>query len=70
MKKIKIFGGKKLEGSVRISGAKNAILPILAATLLTKKEVILNNVPNLSDVQIMLELLKEIGSDFNFDTKI
>ena len=69
MKKIKIFGGKKLEGSVRISGAKNAILPILAATLLTKKEVILNNVPNLSDVQIMLELLKEIGSDFNFDTK-
>ena len=69
MTKIKIYGGKKLEGRVRISGAKNAILPILAGTLLTKKEVILENVPNLSDVWIMLELLKEVGSDFNFDIK-
>ena len=69
MSKIKIYGGKKLSGEVEISGAKNAILPILAATLLTKHEVILHNVPNLSDVHIMLELLKEIGSDFHFDTK-
>ncbi len=69
MSKIKIYGGKKLSGEVEISGAKNAILPILAATLLTRHEVVLNNVPNLSDVHIMLELLKEIGSDFHFDAK-
>jgi UDP-N-acetylglucosamine 1-carboxyvinyltransferase len=67
MSKIRIKGGKKLEGIVKISGAKNAILPIIAATLLTKDEIILENVPNLSDVHIMLELLKEIGSESKFD---
>jgi UDP-N-acetylglucosamine 1-carboxyvinyltransferase len=67
MTKIKINGGNKLFGEVKISGAKNAILPILAATLLTKKEVIIENVPNLSDVCIMLQLLKEIGSDYFFE---
>lgn len=69
MNKIRIFGGNRLNGEVRISGAKNAILPILAATLLTKGEVILENVPDLSDVHVMLELMRELGSDSSFDVK-
>lgn len=56
-----ITGGKALSGSVRISGAKNAILPILAATLLTEGECVLNEVPNLSDVSVMIEILKLLG---------
>lgn len=56
-----ITGGKALSGSVRTSGAKNAILPILAATLLTEGECVLNEVPNLSDVSVMIEILKLLG---------
>jgi UDP-N-acetylglucosamine 1-carboxyvinyltransferase len=64
-----IKGGSKLEGEIQISGAKNSVLPILAASLICKREIILQNVPNISDVHVMLELLKEVGSDNIFDTK-
>lgn len=56
-----ITGGKKLSGTVRISGAKNAILPILAATILTDGECVLHEVPSLSDVAVMIEILKLLG---------
>lgn len=62
MKKIIIKGGSKLRGSIKISGAKNAILPIMAASLLTKKEVILHNVPRLIDLENMSKLIRSIGS--------
>ena len=50
MDKFLITGGVKLEGEVRISGAKNAVLPLLAATILTDDPVTIRNVPNLKDV--------------------
>ncbi|MGI9508848.1 MAG: UDP-N-acetylglucosamine 1-carboxyvinyltransferase [Geminicoccaceae bacterium] len=61
MDKIVIQGGKPLEGSIRIGGAKNAVLPILAAGLLTDQPVRLENVPALADVQSMEALLSTHG---------
>ncbi len=57
MDKFKIHGGRKLEGTVRISGAKNAALPAMAATLLTPKLVTLKNIPHVRDIITMAKLL-------------
>lgn len=56
-----IKGGKKLEGEVKISGSKNAALPIIAATILNAGKSTLYNVPNIHDTQKMFEILKKIG---------
>jgi|TARA_Y100000780_G_scaffold221826_1_gene230434 UDP-N-acetylglucosamine 1-carboxyvinyltransferase len=61
MEKLEIIGGKKLQGSINISGSKNASLPILAATILVNK-VTLNNVPQVKDIDTMTELLTSLGS--------
>ncbi len=61
MAKYIINGGRKLEGSVRVSGAKNSTLPILAATLLTTKQVIINDCPNLADIEKVLGILRAVG---------
>lgn len=61
MQKYIVKGGKKLEGTVRISGAKNAVLPIIAATILNRGKTTLYNVPNISDTQMMYEILKSLG---------
>ena len=61
MEKLEIIGGKKLQGSINISGSKNASLPILAATILVNK-VTLNNVPQVKDIDTMTELLASLGS--------
>ena len=61
MQKLKIHGGYPLNGEVRISGAKNAALPILAASLLTAESLVLTNVPQLNDIDTMLQLLAEMG---------
>jgi UDP-N-acetylglucosamine 1-carboxyvinyltransferase len=61
MDKLKITGGRPLEGEVRISGAKNAALPIMCAALLTSKPLTLTNVPHLRDVGTMAKLLAEMG---------
>ena len=61
MQKLEITGGAALAGEVRISGAKNAALPILAATLLADGPVELTNVPHLNDVSTMLKLLARMG---------
>ncbi|MBY0574252.1 MAG: UDP-N-acetylglucosamine 1-carboxyvinyltransferase [Undibacterium sp.] len=61
MDKLLITGGNRLNGEVRISGAKNAALPILCAGLLTAEDVVLHNVPALQDVATMLKLLKQMG---------
>ncbi|MGH8369893.1 MAG: UDP-N-acetylglucosamine 1-carboxyvinyltransferase, partial [Gammaproteobacteria bacterium] len=61
MDKLHITGGKPLEGEIRISGAKNATLPILAATLLADGPVIVGNVPHLHDVTTTIELLGRMG---------
>lgn len=61
MSKFIIEGGKKLEGEVRISGSKNAALPIIAATILNKGITTLYNVPDIQDVNTMFQIIKEIG---------
>ena len=61
MDKLAIVGGKALDGEVRISGAKNAALPILAATLLADGPVAVGNVPRLNDIATMLKLLRRMG---------
>ncbi len=61
MDKLLIRGGRRLEGEVRISGAKNATLPILAATLLSDGRVTIGNVPHLRDVTTTIELLSRMG---------
>ena len=65
MDKIKIRGGKKLEGKIYISGAKNAALPLICATLLTDETVTLTNMPMLSDITAMNALLRELGTDID-----
>ena len=61
MDQLAILGGVRLDGEVQISGAKNAALPILAATLLADGAVSLGNVPHLNDVTTMLKLLRRMG---------
>ncbi len=63
MEKLLITGGKRLSGNVRISGAKNAALPILAATLLTEDPITIDNMPHLRDVTTTIELLCRLGVD-------
>ena len=63
MDKLAITGGARIEGSVVISGAKNATLPILAATLLTEEPVHISNVPHLQDVTTTIELLGRMGAE-------
>ena len=62
MQKLKVTGGARLCGEVRASGAKNAALPILAASLLTADDLILDNVPQLSDIRTMGSLLQGLGN--------
>ncbi len=61
MEKLAINGGRRLEGEVRISGAKNAALPILAAALLTDEQVTIGNIPHLRDITTTIELLGRMG---------
>ena len=61
MKNYVICGGKKLKGSVKISGSKNAALPIIATSILNGGTTILKNTPDISDIKIMLEILKNLG---------
>jgi UDP-N-acetylglucosamine 1-carboxyvinyltransferase len=68
--KLQIQGGVPLEGEVRISGAKNAALPIFAATLLAEGTVSVGNVPHLQDVTTMIELLGRMGVSVTIDDKM
>jgi len=61
MDKLAITGGTRLEGEVRISGAKNSALPLLAATILASTPVTLNNVPDLHDIKTMMRILSHMG---------
>jgi UDP-N-acetylglucosamine 1-carboxyvinyltransferase len=61
MDKLLITGGRRIDGELRVSGAKNAALPILAATLLSAEDVALQNLPRLRDITTMIELLRCMG---------
>ena len=69
MQKLEIRGGRKIFGTIIISGSKNATLPILASTILTHKKVVIKNIPIVKDVLTMVELLNTIGSTVKFDKK-
>jgi UDP-N-acetylglucosamine 1-carboxyvinyltransferase len=62
---LDIYGGKKLNGEVVISGAKNASLPLLAATILAKNEVVITNVPDVADIKTFLKLLQNLGASYS-----
>ena len=67
MQKLEVDGAKKLEGKVKISGSKNASLPILAATILSKKKIQLKNLPRVKDIDTMILLLQALGSKIKFN---
>ena len=69
MQKLEVFGANKLKGQIKISGSKNASLPILAATLLSSKKIYLNNLPKVKDIETMINLLHSLGSKVKFDNK-
>lgn len=69
MQKLVIKGKSKLSGEVKISGAKNAVLPILCATILVDDNVCINNVPHLNDVTTMLRMLGNLGADITVDER-
>ena len=70
MDKLTIRGGAALRGEISISGAKNAALPILAATLLTDKPVLIGNIPHLHDITTTMELLGQMGSELMLDERM
>lgn len=69
MDKLLITGGQRLDGEVRISGAKNAALPLLAATVMADTPVILSNVPHLQDITTMMQLLARMGVTVSINEK-
>ena len=69
MQKLEIRGGRKISGTITISGSKNATLPILAATILTNKKITIKNIPIVKDVLTMVQLLNFMGTSINFNKK-
>ncbi len=67
MAKLIVNGGKELSGTINVSGSKNAALPIMTASLLTEGDLVLSNIPNLTDVTIMRELLQSLGADISLN---
>src|SRR6266702_535762 len=70
MDKLIIQGGVPLSGEVRVSGAKNAALPLMCAGLLTSEQLTLSNVPHLRDVRTMLRLLSRMGVEVCLDGRL
>ena len=70
MEKLLIKGGKSLSGTIDCSGAKNAALPVIAASILSSKDVTLKNLPYLQDITTMFELIGSMGADISLDEKM
>lgn len=70
MSELIIRGGKRLEGELNITGSKNAVLPIMAATLLCKGITYLHNCPKISDVDLMIKILRQLGCKIIWDEKV
>jgi len=64
---LEIEGNQKLSGEVQISGAKNSALPLIASTILSNREIIIENMPSVVDVRTLLKLLGNLGADYEFD---
>jgi UDP-N-acetylglucosamine 1-carboxyvinyltransferase len=65
MQKIVIVGGEPLQGTISISGSKNAALPLMAASILTDESIALKNTPNLADIHTMGSVLDSLGVNFD-----
>ncbi|MDG2187989.1 MAG: UDP-N-acetylglucosamine 1-carboxyvinyltransferase [Hyphomicrobiales bacterium] len=66
MDKIRIVGGNQLSGQIAISGSKNSSLPIMVASLLTDQKIVLDNIPDLTDIKTLIRILKDLGSDISY----
>src|SRR3989344_7315583 len=64
--KFRIRGGIELEGSIKVAGSKNTILPCIAAAMLTKEPVFLKRVPDISDVSVMIEIARGLGAEIDW----
>ena len=69
MKKIIIDGGQEISGTIKISGAKNSIVALIPASILTSGKCVIKNVPDISDVRILLEIMRELGSEIIFENE-
>ena len=69
MDKFSINGPCRVRGTIKLSGSKNASLPILAASILFDEPVEIKNLPKVKDIETMLDLLKSLGSKIRFDKK-
>lgn len=69
MKKLVIEGGNTLTGTIKIGGAKNSVVALIPAAILTDKTVIIDNVPNISDVKKLIEMMKILGSKITFENE-
>jgi UDP-N-acetylglucosamine 1-carboxyvinyltransferase len=70
MSRLIVNGGSKLKGEISVEGSKNAILPILAATILNGKQCVIRNSPRLRDVEVMLEILNSIGCKASMESDV
>ena len=66
MDKLEVFGARKLKGQIKISGSKNAALPILASTILSNKKIYLTNLPRVKDIETMIKLLESLGAKVKY----
>ena len=69
MDRLEVFGARKLKGQIKISGSKNASLPILAATILSNKKIYLFNLPKVKDIETITKLLVSVGSKLKLSKK-
>ena len=69
IKKIIIDGGQEISGTIKISGAKNSIVALIPASILTSGKSVIKNVPDISDVRILLEIMRELGSEVTFENE-
>lgn len=67
MKKLIIEGGRELSGTINISGAKNSVVALIPASILTKGKCVIRNVPNISDVNTLIDIMKFLGSDIKYE---
>lgn len=70
MKKLVIEGSRELTGEIHISGAKNSVVALIPATMLTKGKCVIENVPDISDVRILIAMMKYLGSEITFENEV
>ncbi len=70
MKKLVIEGGRDISGTIKISGAKNSIVALIPASILTSGVCVITNVPDISDVKILIDMMKELGSIITFENEV